>query len=1000
MSRRMPRSRRCLASYLVESLEPRRLLSGGFLDPTFQQAGFTLLSHVGDTAAALPDGKILVEGGAGLFLTRLNADGTVDSTFGNQGISQPAAFAQVGGPTLIVQPDGKILAGGFMYTGNGGQIALARFNADGSPDTSFGSGGVVALNPLNQQEGSAGQVLLLPSGKILIAASTQANGAATATGVLIQLQSDGSLDPTFGSGGVVVSSIAGTFGFQAAAVDGSGRIYAATGGEATSGVSRTFNLVRYLSDGTLDASFGVGGVAPPLGSTFDNSFVKGLNVRADGTVEAVLTTFANNQFLTSIAEFNATGTPLDLAHSLFAGPTTVTGLQAESALFLPNGHILVGGAQRASDAAGELATIARFNADESLDTTFGHSGFSDTLGGEYNSVSVSPDGGVIALRGNVLARYLLDNVTLDSNGNLLIAGGSGADTLSVSAADGVVSATVNGSTTTEPAASVHAIELLGGAGNDTISVGAGVGGVTAVGGGGDDSITGGSGNDSLSGGGGNDTILGGSGNDSLSGDLGNDTILGGSGDDVIRAGGGNDSLGGGRGNDSLNAGDGSNTLLGGQGDDLLNLYDATADEVDGGAGINTAFRQVNDNVRNVQADNSLPAAGPGSTTFLDLGWGTSGLVATRFDMPVGFQTDGKLIVAGTISSGTYALTRFNVDGSIDTTFANHGVLDAGVSPVQPSTASLVQPDGKILVFRNNQVTRYSADGALDSAFGVNGTAMAAVFSGGVNGQISTPNGADLDPATGNIEFEGGYETVNPDGLPHLIEASFVSRVSASGQPLGSEPGTTGASSTIPVAGMSAPTNGPEDVGTNDQFEYDGAHLIRFRDFAGGLGAGGTLLVGGTSGDDTISITSDGTTLTLSANGVVQTAPASMVKGVFVNAANGDDVVTLGSGVPSATVLGGFGNDTITGGGGNDSLAGGPGEDSLLGGSGNDTLRGGAGNDTLIGGAGDDSLSGGNGDDTFFALDGHADTLNGGAGTNTAHVDALDVLTNIEDTLSI
>src|SRR5581483_6855064 len=115
--------------------------------------------------------------------------------------------------------------------------------------------------------------------------------------------------------------------------------------------------------------------------------------------------------------------------------------------------------------------------------------------------------------------------------------------------------------------------------------------------------------------------------------------------------------------------------------------------VDGGAGTNTAFRPAADNVRNVQADHALPTLGAGGTAFLDIRWGNAGLVQTAFNEAIGFQPDGKLIAAGTTAAGDYALTRFNPDGSPDTSFANHGVLDTGFSASLPFITALVQPDG-------------------------------------------------------------------------------------------------------------------------------------------------------------------------------------------------------------------------------------------------------------------------------------------------------------------
>ena len=185
---------------------------------------------------------------------------------------------------------------------------------------------------------------------------------------------------------------------------------------------------------------------------------------------------------------------------------------------------------------------------------------------------------------------------------------------------------------------------------------------------------------------------------------------------------------------------------------------------------------------------------------------------------------------------------------------------------------------------------------------------------------------------------------------------------------------------------------------------------------------GALSVVGTSGDDTITLTTSGSNLTVNLNGVNSTPFAiSSITSIDVEGEAGNDSITLGAGVIGASVQGGPGDDSIIGGpgddtlgggqgndyilgdagddlihggAGDDSIGGGQGNDQLYGGLGNDTMTGGAGNDALIGGAGNNVMHGGAGDDTIFAINGAADTLYGGAGTDTAHIDqGLDQIPN-------
>ncbi len=148
---------------------------------------------------------------------------------------------------------------------------------------------------------------------------------------------------------------------------------------------------------------------------------------------------------------------------------------------------------------------------------------------------------------------------------------------------------------------------------------------------------------------------------------------------------------------------------------------------------------------------------------------------------------------------------------------------------------------------------------------------------------------------------------------------------------------------------------------------------------------GALLVNGTSGDDTIGLTSDGTNVTATLNGTASQAYAlSSITSIVVNGNAGNDTITIDSSLPASlgvSVQGGPGDDTIIGGPGNDTLGGGQGNDSIQGGPGDDSAKGGAGDDYLNGGAGTDYMSAGAGNNTFYAVNGTADQVFAGTATN-------------------
>ena len=190
------------------------------------------------------------------------APGALDASFGQGGtvvtfLSTEGSAAHA----LVLQADGKLVAVGFNTppeTPNSyRQIALVRYDRDGSLDTSFGSDGVVETS-IEGGYAEANAAVLQPDGKIVVAGDYQmaAGGSEFA---LARYTSDGSLDPSFGTDGIVRTQVedvsSKAFGV---ALQPDGKIVA--GGEATSSTGSGSAVVRYLPDGSLDTSFGNSGI--------------------------------------------------------------------------------------------------------------------------------------------------------------------------------------------------------------------------------------------------------------------------------------------------------------------------------------------------------------------------------------------------------------------------------------------------------------------------------------------------------------------------------------------------------------------------------------------------------------------------------------------------------------------------------------------------------------------------------------------------------------------
>lgn len=237
-----------------------RYRKGGRLDRSFGDGG-TVITRFGAGltvaygVALQQDGKIVAAGiadhGNAFAVARYQRDGALDSSFGGDGRVTTAitgdhdlAFA------VAIQPDGKIVLAG---TANFTRFALARYEPDGSLDPSFGEGGIV-LTDITFGDDIAFAVAIQPDGKILAAGRGAGRRGRLA---LARYAEDGSLDPSFGRGGKVLTNL--TPRPDAAhdlAIQPNGRILAV--GAAGARRSR-FAMVRYARDGSLDGSFGDGG---------------------------------------------------------------------------------------------------------------------------------------------------------------------------------------------------------------------------------------------------------------------------------------------------------------------------------------------------------------------------------------------------------------------------------------------------------------------------------------------------------------------------------------------------------------------------------------------------------------------------------------------------------------------------------------------------------------------------------------------------------------------
>lgn len=361
----------------------------GDLDETFDGDGIAITNFSGQDNVGLGlatqsnlktvvVGKVTSGSSDTLSMVRYNEDGSLDASFGTGG--KVTSNLMDVGEDVAVQPDGKLVVAGHKQVGGVSQFAVARFNSNGSADTSFGTDGVT-LTPIGSNAQTT-SIYLQFDGKI-IAAGWSDN--ASRDFALARYNEDGTLDTTFDGDGVVETDfpegLEDRIDGVAAQLDGK-IVVAGTTKRDRSADDYDFALARYNVDGSLDTSFGIAGT--------------GLIVE-------------------SVRVYSITGFDLD------DGASSVT-LQSD-------GKVVAAGYSAASTATYTLAVV-RYNPDGTLDDTFSEDGiFIQNVGDGRQTargVSIQTDGkSVVGIsvenlegslstnEGFVVARLRLDGSSLD-----------------------------------------------------------------------------------------------------------------------------------------------------------------------------------------------------------------------------------------------------------------------------------------------------------------------------------------------------------------------------------------------------------------------------------------------------------------------------------------------------------------------------------------------------------------------------------------------------------
>ncbi len=338
-----------------------------------------------------PDGKILTlgysfggtdflsqlqQGGVHFVITRYNPDGSLDTSFGNDGtvVTQFLTGSQEEAYDMAIAPDGTIIVVGQSISSGASGIAIARYNPNGTLDTSFGNGGLV-VTPTSGGVGLADSIALEPDGTIVVGGTTNGgdlapSGSEEGHAQLLSFNSDGTLDTSFGDNGILTTSTPGFAYVNWQSVD--------SGGDGKLLVSFSSNnfgaegIVRYNLDGIVDTTFGTNGSLSIGGSPAILPTGQFLIASETSDLSGVI-----------LQRYTANGT---LDSTFGAGGTVTTSIsvsgfvdEVEGAYPESNGDVVV--AAKIPNASNDNLALIRYLSDGTLDTSFGTNGFlfSDVL---------------------------------------------------------------------------------------------------------------------------------------------------------------------------------------------------------------------------------------------------------------------------------------------------------------------------------------------------------------------------------------------------------------------------------------------------------------------------------------------------------------------------------------------------------------------------------------------------------------------------------------------
>ncbi len=391
----------------VLTLNLSAMAQPGTLDPTFNGTGYVVDTvkslgsnyMYGFTPVSQPDSKVVVSSlaftsdGYLARIIRYNADGSPDQTFGTGGYKDLDFNCKTFMPALALQPDGKIVAAGTAETPGMILWTVVRLNPDGSYDNGFGQNGIVQTHVQDSLEYTS-DVKVLPDGKLLV--SGELSGGTGNHLCMVRYLPDGAVDTTFGNKGIITTTISGgefsMMGTMGLLDDGK----IVLGSQISFGSRLGIALFRFHADGTTDGSFGQNGLALDTAGFNKGNYM--LTTQSDGKIVVPAYVYfpdASHPHF-SLLRYNADGSrDLTFAdNGLYLGP----GGAAYCAIVQNDGKIISSG-NHFNDTTPKCAAIARFLPSGTPDPIFGNNGFFilyDSIKSGCANVCADPNGKILS----------------------------------------------------------------------------------------------------------------------------------------------------------------------------------------------------------------------------------------------------------------------------------------------------------------------------------------------------------------------------------------------------------------------------------------------------------------------------------------------------------------------------------------------------------------------------------------------------------------------------